>query len=301
MAAADIKSTVRIALVGDVHDQWLPIEADLLRGLGVDLVLFVGDFGNEAVVLVEQIAQLDLPKAIMFGNHDAWFSATHFGKQHCPYDRKTEDWVQRQIDAVGEDFVGYGAKDFPDLGVTVLGARPFSWGGPEWKNKSFYKDRFGLKGFEESADRIMEAVARAGTNHLIFIGHNGPAGLGSEAESPCGKDWGGVPGDYGDPDFALAIQRCQDLGKSLPLVGFGHMHHGLRHRKDVKRQSIAQVAGTVYVNAAAVPRILLVGDERRFNYSIVTLTDGVVTEVALTWVSNRGEVVDRLVSYGGLD
>jgi uncharacterized protein (TIGR04168 family) len=299
MLEADIKSTIKIALVGDVHDQWSPIEADLLRGLGVDLVLFVGDFGNEAVVLVEQIAQLDLPKAIMLGNHDAWFSATHFGKQHCPYDRKTEDWVQRQMDAVGKDFVGYGAKDFPELGVTVVGARPFSWGGPEWKNKSFYKDRFGLKGFDESADRIMEAVAGAGTNHLIFIGHNGPAGLGGEAESPCGKDWGGSPEDYGDPDFALVLQRCQDLGKSVSLVGFGHMHHALRHRKDVQRQSIAVQNGTVHVNAAAVPRRVLVGDETRFNYSIVTLTDGVVTEVALTWVSDGGEVRDRLVSYGG--
>jgi uncharacterized protein (TIGR04168 family) len=301
MPEADIKSTIKIALVGDVHDQWSPNEADLLRGLGVDLVLFVGDFGNEAVVLVEQIAQLDLPKAIMFGNHDAWFSATHFGKQHCPYDRKTEDWVQRQMDAVGEDFVGYGAKDFPELGVTVVGARPFSWGGPEWKNKSFYKDRFGLKGFDESADRIMEAVASAGTNHLIFIGHNGPAGLGGETESPCGKDWGGSPEDYGDPDFALVLQRCQDLGKSVPLVGFGHMHHALRHRKDVQRQSIAVQNGTIHVNAAAVPRMVRVGDEMRFNYSIATLVDGVVTEVALTWVSDRGKVCDRLVSYGGLD
>jgi predicted phosphodiesterase len=79
MVAIEVKSEIKIAIVGDVHDQWSPIEGDLLRGLGVDLVLFVGDFGNEAVKLVEQIAQLDLPKAIIFGNHDAWFSATHYG------------------------------------------------------------------------------------------------------------------------------------------------------------------------------------------------------------------------------
>jgi uncharacterized protein (TIGR04168 family) len=206
--------------------------------------------------------------------------------------------VQRQIDAVGKDFVGYRAKDFLDLGVTVIGARPFSWGGPEWKNTSFYKERFGMKGFGESADRMMEAVSDARTKHLIFIGHNGPAGLGSTAESPCGKDWGDAPSDYGDPDFALVLKRCRDLRKSVPLVGFGHMHHGLRHRKDVKRQSIAQDQGTVYVNAAAVPRMVRVGDETRFNYSIVTLVNGVVKELALTWVSDRTGVCDRRVSYG---
>ena len=57
----------RFAIVGDVHDQWQPDQdyAALTR-LNIDFVLFVGDFGNEAIDLVRSIAQLPLPKALIF-------------------------------------------------------------------------------------------------------------------------------------------------------------------------------------------------------------------------------------------
>ncbi|NEP43066.1 MAG: TIGR04168 family protein, partial [Okeania sp. SIO2H7] len=42
---------IKIAIVGDVHDRWEPEDELALKHLGVDLVLFVGDFGNEAVEL----------------------------------------------------------------------------------------------------------------------------------------------------------------------------------------------------------------------------------------------------------
>ena len=38
---------IKIAVVGDVHDQWEEDDDIALKHLGVDLVLFVGDFGNE--------------------------------------------------------------------------------------------------------------------------------------------------------------------------------------------------------------------------------------------------------------
>ena len=47
---------IRIAIVGDVHDQWETDDEVALRHLDVDLVLFVGDFGNEAVELVGRLA-----------------------------------------------------------------------------------------------------------------------------------------------------------------------------------------------------------------------------------------------------
>ena len=39
---------LKIAIVGDVHDQWDENDRDALHALNVDLVLFVGDFGNES-------------------------------------------------------------------------------------------------------------------------------------------------------------------------------------------------------------------------------------------------------------
>ncbi|NER81494.1 MAG: TIGR04168 family protein, partial [Leptolyngbya sp. SIO1D8] len=110
---------VRIAIIGDVHNQWDEQDAVALHSLKVDLVLLVGDFGNESVEVVRSIAALDLPKAAVFGNHDAWYTATPWGRRKCPYDRTHEDWVQTQIDLLGEAHVGYGKLDFPALNLTV--------------------------------------------------------------------------------------------------------------------------------------------------------------------------------------
>ena len=72
---------VKIAVVGDVHDQWEKEDGIALKRLGVDLVLFVGDFGNESVEVVRKIADLDIPKAVVMGNHDAWYTATEWGRK----------------------------------------------------------------------------------------------------------------------------------------------------------------------------------------------------------------------------
>ncbi len=88
----------------------------------------------------------------------------------------------------------------------------------------------------------------------MFIGHNGLTGLGDRAEDTCGKDWQPLGGDYGDPDFAEAIDKVRTLGKSIPLVTFGHMHHRLRHRKDRLRTIINNSQEeTIYLNSACVP------------------------------------------------
>ena len=98
---------IRIAVVGDVHDQWDDTDASALQNLGVDLVLFVGDFGNESVPIVRAIANLDLPKATIFGNHDAWYTATPWGRKRCPYQRPEEDWLKEQLDLLEDVRVGY--------------------------------------------------------------------------------------------------------------------------------------------------------------------------------------------------
>lgn len=79
---------IKIAVVGDIHDQWEADDGIALQQMNVDLVLFVGDFGNESVEVVRMIAALDIPKAAVFGNHDAWYTATDWGRKKCPYNRK---------------------------------------------------------------------------------------------------------------------------------------------------------------------------------------------------------------------
>jgi uncharacterized protein (TIGR04168 family) len=289
---------IKIAVVGDVHNQWEAEDAIALQHLGIDLVLFVGDFGNEAVDVVRQIAAIDIPKAAIMGNHDAWYTATDWGRKRCPYDRKQEDWVQQQLDLLGEAHVGYGKLDFPELQLSVVGSRPFSWGGEAWKNAEFMAERYGVTNFAESIERMVTAANSTAYETIIFMGHNGPTGLGDRAEDPCGKDWQPLGGDYGDPDFASAIAQAKALGKKIPLVTFGHMHHSLRHTKERLRSAIAtNPEGTVYLNSASVPRIIETETDRIRNFSIVSLEAGVVSKISLVWVGKDYTVESEQLLY----
>ncbi len=292
------EQVVKIAVVGDIHDQWEAEDAIALQALGVDLVLFVGDFGNESVDVVRTIASIDLPKAAIMGNHDAWYTASDWGRKRCPYDSEKEDWVQQQLDLLGEAHVGYGKLDFPEFKLSVVGSRPFSWGGETWKNKEFLNERYGINNFEESIECIVAAAKGAAYETIIFMGHNGPTGLGDEPEAPCGKDWQPLGGDYGDPDFAEAIAQTQASGKKVPLVTFGHMHHSLRHTKEQLRRAIAtSPEGTVYLNSASVPRIIQTESDRLRNFSLVSLEAGVVAQISLVWVGKDYTVVSEQLLY----
>lgn len=285
--------TIRIAVIGDVHDQWDEQDNAALQSLRVDLALFVGDFGNEAVDIVRAIASLKIPKAAILGNHDAWYTATPWGQRKCPYDRTQEDRVQQQLDLFGEAHVGYGKLDLPQLNLTVVGGRPFSWGGPDWKNKTFYRERYGVNDFDESIQRLKQVIDASAHETLLFIGHCGPTGLGDRPESPCGRDWDPIGGDFGDPDLTAAIAYAQATGKGVPLVTFGHMHHSLRHRKDIKRERLVMDSSTVYLNAACVPRIVKTEATCRRNFSLVTLRQSKVEQAELVWVDETLTVIQR--------
>lgn len=297
---------ITIAVVGDVHEQWEVADHQALAAISqpsaiqcpVDLVLFVGDFGNESLGVVGLIAQLDLPKATVFGNHDAWFTATDWGRKKSPYDHGIEDRVRSQQVLLGEADVSYGRRDFDRLGLSVVGSRPFTWGGDQWKTKQFLQERYGMGNFKESQAKIEAMALRSPHETIIFLGHNGPTGLGDQPESICGRDWKPLGGDFGDPDLAAAIAGTVAGGKRVPLVTFGHMHHCLRHRRDRLRERVAvDTNGTVYLNAACVPRIQGENSHRRRNFTLVTLTAGEVTEINLIWVGDRGNVISQECLY----
>jgi len=280
--------SILIAVVGDIHDQWETDDAAALKHLGADLALFVGDFGNESVPVVKEIASLEIPFAAITGNHDCWYTATPWGEKKCPYNRQTEDRVQQQLDLLGAAHVGYGKLDLASLNLTVVGGRPFSWGGSDWTNAEFYRDLYGINNFAESTSRIVTAASSAAYETIIFMGHCGPKGLGDKAEDPCGRDWKPLGGDHGAPDLQEAIGLTRAAGKRIPLVVFGHMHHNLRHTKTRLRKSIVvSPEGTVYLNAARVPRIIETGRGRLRNFSLVSLEAGVISRADLVWVDEE--------------
>jgi uncharacterized protein (TIGR04168 family) len=290
--------TIKIAAIGDVHDQWEIEDNQALQNLGLDLALFVGDFGNESVEIVRTVAAAAVPKAVILGNHDAWYTASEWGRKKSPYDHNLEDRVSQQLEILHDTHVGYAKRDFPALDLAVVGGRPFSWGGEEWKNPQFYGDRYQIHNFAESTAKIMEAALSATADQLIFLGHNGPLGLGSAAHAPCGRDWQPLGGDFGDPDLSGAIRQAIAAGKRVPLVVFGHMHHRLRYTKKHLRQTIAtDQQGTVYLNCAAVPRIAHTPQGRLGNFSLITLQDYQVEEISLAWVSSSGRIVQQETLY----
>ncbi|MFN5857025.1 MAG: TIGR04168 family protein [Pseudanabaenaceae cyanobacterium] len=312
-AASPIFPKCRFAIVGDVHDQWQP-EQDYaaLTRLDVDFVLFVGDFGNEALDLVRTIAQMPLPKALIFGNHDAWYTATESGRRKCPYDKTKEDRVQAQMDLVGAAHVGYGYLDLPEFNVSIVGGRPFSWGGPQWKQEAFYHQRFGVHDFTESAQHILNAIERCQCEQIILLSHNGPSGLGNTEDSICGKDWKKTAGDYGDPDLAMALEQFyarqtyteqtsnQDGNKhrkNIILNTFGHMHHQLRLQQKQRQRLVMNPQNTIFLNAACVPRLVAQPDGTYRNFSIVELDQGKITSAALVWLDPNLEIFSHEVLF----
>ena len=290
---------ITIAIVGDVHDQWSDADANALESLNVDLALFVGDFGNEAIATVRQIAAAPLPKAVILGNHDAWYTASQKNRKKCPYDPIKEDRVQQQLEALGDSHVGFGKLEMPQCRMTVVGARPFSWGGPNWRYKRFYRERYNISSFADSTAKICTAIDAAEQQTLIFLGHNGPAGFGSQPHNICGRDWKRNGGDYGDPDFADAIAYAQQSNRHVALVAFGHMHHELRHDKTrLRERLIVDDDGTVYVNGAQVPRVIKTDSGHHRSFTLVSMSKGIVQTVCLIWVDHTNKIVSEEYLYG---
>ena len=291
------QQSVTIAIVGDVHNQWSEADSLALQHLEVDLALFVGDFGNEAVDVVRQVAAVPVPKAAIMGNHDAWYSASSWGRKKAPYDRSQEDRVQQQLDLLGEAHVGFSKLDFPQLDLSVVGSRPFSWGGDTWRNSEFYRDRYNIKNFAESTEQIVASAKAAAAQTLILIAHNGPTGLGSSTESICGRDWKAEGGDYGDPDLTAAICQVRESGKSIPLVTFGHMHHELKIPRGKRRKIIEVRDDTIYLNAACVPRVIDGSEGAKHSFSLVTMQAGAVQSISLVWLDSDFDIISDEVLY----
>lgn len=85
-----------LAVVGDVHSQWGADDETALAWLGADVAIFVGDFGEENVPLIQRIAALPQPKAVLLGNHDAWCVPRHLQRYCRAGQRCRGQWQQCQ-------------------------------------------------------------------------------------------------------------------------------------------------------------------------------------------------------------
>ncbi|XP_076910904.1 uncharacterized protein LOC143568700 [Bidens hawaiensis] len=289
---SSMASSVRIVVVGDVHDEWnLQEDSKALDLLQPDLVLFTGDFGNENAELVRSIAALRIAKAAILGNHDAWNTQN--------FSEKRKDAVQLQLESFGEEHVGYKRLDFRPLKLSVIGGRPFSCGGERFFRKQLLAKRYGVHNMNESAKRISDAASGTPNNHsIILLAHNGPTGLGSNINDICGRDWVREGGDHGDPDLALAISQLKSNTKyPVPLVVFGHMHKELAFGNGPRKMIVVGDDNTIYLNGAIVPRVKRFRDNPLTEnpkhtlraFTLIDSKEGKVEKIAETWVSVNGD------------
>jgi uncharacterized protein (TIGR04168 family) len=266
-------------VIGDVHGFWDEADQAFLESQPEATAVFVGDFGEEDVALVERIAAVRSPKAIHFGNHDAWYAMRGRG---------TRERVMRQLALAGEDFLGYRALLAAGGEVALVGARPFSWGGP-WLDRRFYEEMFDVRSHETSASRIVAAAESVAAEiPLVLVGHNGPRGVGGGPDALWGRDFELPAVDWGDPDQEQALARLRAAGRQVVACIGGHMHEALRGAFGLRRR-LAEIDGTTFINAAVVPR-----HKRGLRHFVrVRIAEGVTA--ADIWVSEEGDVVQEAV------
>lgn len=300
----------RIVCVGDVHGQWGLSDELALQALEPHLVMFVGDYGNEDIRVTRRIAEFartsSFGVATVFGNHDAFYTATHIGRANCPYDQSVTCRVTEQMELLADYDASYKSIPFDDIGVSVCGGRSWSWGGPYWKHSKFYRNFVGIANMAQSSKKIVSAVSSSKHDVVMFLSHSGPVGLGDKPSDPCGRDWGVNPGgDYGDSDLRDGIEHARARGLRVPLTVFGHMHKSLQNGQGERTMLVTEPDGdsgcvTVMLNAAVVPRHRRHPKETRktHNFHIVQLdSDSSVETVEEVWVAVNGRTVQTSTLY----
>ncbi len=220
---------------------WSKDDHKLLEALAPDALLFVGDLGNGEIRHVKAIKEITIPTAVVLGNHDR-------GTDNSGYQLKT------QMQLLGDKDCSWSRRIWSSLPVVIVGGRPCSAGGGYFLSNQI-RAVFGPVSLEESIERICSSSINTPHDYpLIVLAHSGPTGLGSDACSPCGRDWKLPEIDWGDKDLAVAIDKIQKI-RSVDLVVFGHMHHELKKGKGIRKTFLMdKKRSTAYLNAASVPR-----------------------------------------------
>jgi uncharacterized protein (TIGR04168 family) len=252
----------RLALVGDLHSWWHDADTDYFNASPYELLLFTGDLGSNGpengVAIARSLARLVRPTLVMMGNNDA----AEYSRIAAELSyRQGRERLLRGLPSLrpGQPTVracGLSSHRFKltGLDLTVIAGRPFAMGNSELSSAEALRASYGVGAPHECAEMLNALVDSAETEHLIFLAHNGPSGFGAEPDAPWGRDFHPDAGDWGDADLAAAVGHARASGRRVLAVVAGHMHWRLR--TGGKRRWLAEQDGTLYVNAARVPRIV---------------------------------------------
>jgi uncharacterized protein (TIGR04168 family) len=264
----DVDMSGAVAVIGDLHSAWEVEDIGYFQRGDYPLLLVTGDLGHSGSSdgrgIARSLAQLAPQVLVMPGNNDA-ADYPHI-RAELTYRRARADLL---LDAVAEghslppsreaaQLCGYSLHPLElnaGFAFTVVAGRPFSMGGPELSFPEALARLHGVRSMSDSTERLCALVDDSTSEHLVFLAHNGPSGLGAAPEDIWGRDFHPDAGDWGDPDLRAAIEHARQRGKHVLAVVAGHMHWAVFGSEQVHRRWQLQRDGILYVNAARVPRV----------------------------------------------
>ena len=215
-----MSTELRLAVIGDVHRAWNAFDVAYFNTAKVDAVLFVGDLPDlnhrRAYTVAAQIAPLTKPTYVMPGNHDAvtlrQLLAELSGQRAlCRMtSRGHEARVDRLQAALGDaTLCGYSHHQLTDE-IGLIAARPHAMGA-HLTFAPYLTRRFQVRTMDESAAKLRALIETSPCSRLVFLGHNGPTGLGEASTDIWGCDFRRGGGDRGAV-LALLQRRRRALG-----------------------------------------------------------------------------------------
>jgi uncharacterized protein (TIGR04168 family) len=286
---------VRVAIIGDLHGAWSKDDTDYFNDSSYDLLLLTGDLGSGTALnglsIAKILARLKKPTLLIAGNNDAPFAteiAAEFkyqaGLAHLMRLTQRPDAAEtRRAALCGYDLRTYTIRG---LSFTVLIGRPYAMGGNELSFPELLNQRYGVASLAQSVDRLCKLVDATPPGNVIWLAHNGPAGLGSDASSIWGCDFKPEAGDWGDDDLARAIEYSRAT-HSVRAVIAGHMHRAGEHpeRHSPRRQSQVFKDDCLYLNPALAPRVVQTADGTARHHMALELTGDGATSARDVWVT----------------
>jgi uncharacterized protein (TIGR04168 family) len=162
-----------------------------------------------------------------------------------------------------------------DSRFSIIAARPHSMGGARLSFRKYLHEAFAVRSLDDSVRRLIDLVDECDGEPIVFLSHNGPTGLGGDPADPWGCDFRRGGGDHGDPDLELAVAHAKSSGRRVLAVVAGHMHHVLK--TGGQRCWTAEREGTLYLNAARVPRIYSDAGKTWHHHIALELTESTAT------------------------
>ncbi|MCW7491287.1 metallophosphoesterase [Leptospira sp. 2 VSF19] len=251
---------MKFALIGDIHGYWNKKDIEYFNASDYDCLFFTGDLRGNPKLGKISFEGLTKRAYMIPGNWDGMSLTSIIGeviqsKVLIHSGQIGQHWRMRKLSELVKpiSLLGYSSLVLSkDLDLSLIVGRPHAMGGG-LSFAPYMEKNYMVSNMDTSIEKYKRLIDGTKEKNLFFLSHNGPLGLGATKNSIYGAEFKKEGGDWGDLDLTEAIQYAKSIGKKVPLVLSGHMHHSISKKKE--RETHEYTGGTFYVNGAKVPRI----------------------------------------------